>query len=343
MEKPNPPPTLDAVAQHAGVSKMTASRALRNTGRVNADTRQRILAMAEALGYRPNPLVQTLMAGVRRRRIEQSVNIAWVTTFPEGTPPPAPVQVMEAAARARCREQGYELDRIHIHAPGLTLPTITRIFTARGIRAAIIGPLQRPGEIAHFPFDVYAVAAIGRSLNQPALHYTMAHHFHAMTRTLDELTSRGYRRIGLLQSSEMNTRAEQSTRMVFEHHCLRSGVDPLTASQIYDQWKLRDVRAWLEAFQPDAILVDHPQVFPFLVEAGVPIGAGSGVAALSWQEGHPDCAGIRQPFAALAAGAVDMVVAQLHRNERGIPARPKAMLFEGDWVEGTTLRPRPSA
>jgi LacI family transcriptional regulator len=43
--------TLAAVAAHAGVSRATASLVLRGTGRVSADTRQRVLASMTELGY----------------------------------------------------------------------------------------------------------------------------------------------------------------------------------------------------------------------------------------------------------------------------------------------------
>ena len=35
----------------------------------------------------------------------------------------------------------------------------------------------------------------------------------------------------------------------------------------------------------------------------------------------------------IAANAVDLVVAQLHRNERGIPAISTALLLDGAWRE----------
>jgi DNA-binding LacI/PurR family transcriptional regulator len=48
------PITLKDIAQHCGLNVMTVSLALRNVpGRVNADTRARILAAAELLGYDP--------------------------------------------------------------------------------------------------------------------------------------------------------------------------------------------------------------------------------------------------------------------------------------------------
>lgn len=341
MKKPTHHPTLDAVARHAGVSKMTASRALRNTGRVSAETIQRVTAAAEELGYRPNPLVQTLMAGVRRQKIEQAANIAWVTTYPEDSSPPASVQAIEDAARERCWELGYGLDKIHIGDPNLTLHSIPRIFATRGIRAAIIGPMQYPGEITTFPFEAFAVAAVGRSLSEPALNYTMAHHFHAMSRMLEEFTRRHYRRIGFLQSLETDKRFEHGALMVFEHYCLQNGVNPLLAHQSYESWSRADYRAWFDAFQPDAIIFDLPQVAETFVDSNIQVGKAVGVATMSWQAQYPDCAGILHPFAALGGGAVDLVVAQLHRNERGIPKHQKAMLFEGNWIEGKTLPPCP--
>ena len=44
-------PTLKDLAKHSNVSLMTASRAMRGVGRVNADTRRRILEAAAKLGY----------------------------------------------------------------------------------------------------------------------------------------------------------------------------------------------------------------------------------------------------------------------------------------------------
>ncbi len=331
-------PTLAAVAQRAGVSKMTASRALRNTGRVSAETIRRVTAAAKELGYRPNPLVQTLMAGVRNQRIEQSVNIAWTTTFPATGTMPLPVQAIEDGARERALELGYELVRFHIDDAELTETTVRRIFEARGIRAAVIGPMQHPGPIPNFPFGHFPMAAVGRSLSHPALHYTMAHHFHAMDQVLRELVRRGYQRIGFLQSSEMDIRAEHGTQMVFEHHCLRTGMDPRQARQFYDGWRGPEYLAWFETFLPDVIIVDSSPIFRYLAGAGVPVGAAVGVATLSWQAAYGQCTGIRQPYAMLGSGAVDLVVAQLHRNEWGIPERPKAMLFGGEWVEGNSLR-----
>lgn len=49
------------VAREAGVSAQTVSRALNNKGEISPDTRERVLATVERLGYRPNTLARGLV------------------------------------------------------------------------------------------------------------------------------------------------------------------------------------------------------------------------------------------------------------------------------------------
>ena len=56
-------PTLRDVAARAGVSAMTVTRVLREDPRVSAETRKRVLAAVEALGYRPNAAARSLRLG----------------------------------------------------------------------------------------------------------------------------------------------------------------------------------------------------------------------------------------------------------------------------------------
>lgn len=56
-------PTIYDVARTAGVAASTVSRAFSTPGRVNEETRERILAVAADLGYRPNPHARALLSG----------------------------------------------------------------------------------------------------------------------------------------------------------------------------------------------------------------------------------------------------------------------------------------
>ncbi|RBM21864.1 LacI family transcriptional regulator [Prauserella sp. PE36] len=57
------PATIYDVARMAGVSPSTVSRALNKPGRINAGTEHRIREIAEAIGYRLNPLARALPTG----------------------------------------------------------------------------------------------------------------------------------------------------------------------------------------------------------------------------------------------------------------------------------------
>jgi LacI family transcriptional regulator len=58
--------TVDDVAREAGVSTATAARALGGYGSVRETTRERVVAAAERLGYRPNSLARSMITGSTR-------------------------------------------------------------------------------------------------------------------------------------------------------------------------------------------------------------------------------------------------------------------------------------
>jgi LacI family transcriptional regulator, repressor for deo operon, udp, cdd, tsx, nupC, and nupG len=59
-------PTIVDVAEAAGVAPSTVSRTFSRPGRVNRHTRDHVVAVAERLGYAPNPAAQALESGRTR-------------------------------------------------------------------------------------------------------------------------------------------------------------------------------------------------------------------------------------------------------------------------------------
>lgn len=63
MAKPGKAPTLNDVAELAGVSRATASRALAGYGRISAATVRVVEVAAQKLGYKPNEVARAMRAG----------------------------------------------------------------------------------------------------------------------------------------------------------------------------------------------------------------------------------------------------------------------------------------
>jgi LacI family transcriptional regulator len=61
-----PAPTISEVAAAAGVGRATVARTLGGYGSVSPTTRDRILAVAERLGYRPNSIARSMTTGQTR-------------------------------------------------------------------------------------------------------------------------------------------------------------------------------------------------------------------------------------------------------------------------------------
>jgi DNA-binding LacI/PurR family transcriptional regulator len=74
MGKKNKKPTIYDVARHAGVSITTVSRMLNDSDKVNSDTRKRILASIDALGFIPK-------AEARARAMQKNGRIGVITPF----------------------------------------------------------------------------------------------------------------------------------------------------------------------------------------------------------------------------------------------------------------------
>src|SRR5512143_965639 len=74
MEKKNKNPTIYDVAKHAGVSITTVSRMLNDPNKVNPETRKRVLASIDTLGFVPK-------AEARARAMQKNGRIGVITPF----------------------------------------------------------------------------------------------------------------------------------------------------------------------------------------------------------------------------------------------------------------------
>lgn len=161
---------------------------------------------------------------------------------------------------------------------------------------------------------------------------------YAITRmAIREAERAGYRRIGIALDAYVDNIAEGRFLAAYFHweESIRSKdrVPHFSTIHFCKEMFCR----WYEAARPEVVICIDERVLDWLREMKVQVPETTGVIHLDWKEGSR-LSGIRQKHEATAAAAVDLIVGQLNRNDRGIPTYPKAVLLGGEWVQGTTTR-----
>ena len=102
-----------------------------------------------------------------------------------------------------------------------------------------------------------------------------------------------------------------------------------------------DFVAWFRSHRPDVIVADRPRALRWLKNLGMRVPQDVGHALLSKPHSDDEHSGIDESSHRLGAVAVDTLVAMLHQSARGVPALTQAVLLEGCWNAGTTVRAVP--
>lgn len=347
MSTPNPGTalTMSDLAKAAGVSKMTVSLALRGHAKISAATRDRIRALAEKMGYRPNPLVQTLMANLRSTRpANYHSTIAWVTAFPtrDGWSSHCVHRHYHQGAVSHAAALGYKIETFWALAPRMTGAALTRMLRARGIRGVIIPPVADPGTRLDIDWTHFSCATIGYSFTEPRLHRAAANLREGMTRALAECERRGFKRIGFALPAKTDARVNHSWLagyLAWQQFIPKNNrLPPLIALSPLEN----HLPAWLKTHRPEVIISPNFEFLEWLPELGKRVPEDISLVTLSYPDDEDasvaHISGINQNNITIGEAAVDLVVSQLQHNDTGIPDHPRVMLIDGFWNEGTTLK-----
>jgi LacI family transcriptional regulator len=328
--------SLRAIASAAKVSLMTVSYALRNSPQVSADERARIQSLAEKMGYRPDPLLTHLMQHLRSQRVLKSAgNLGVLQTLD------APfVKRLVQGATARAARLGYNLDHIDLRAYSGRAQALTRMLLARGISGLLLAPTANPARYETLlDWSRFAAVAMTYSVVDPRVHRVVTHHFDNAVRTFALLHQRGFKRVALAMTQDMEFRANHSYSGAYFRTASASGNEILPILFL-DDTSRRGLRTWFEEHRPDAIVTANAHQVREILLPGLGVRACAKVAFAALDYEQPaGIAGIDQRFEIIGSHALDAVVAQIHRNEKGLPENPTIAMVEGHWVEERGLYP----
>ncbi|MDF3055918.1 MAG: LacI family transcriptional regulator [Rariglobus sp.] len=319
---------------------MTVSRALRNDPAISPETTKRVRVAAAKIGYRPNPLISAYGASLRAgHRAKSPPLIAFFTAAAteHGWRKAHYSRGIYDGAEARAVQLGYGLSPIWIAQPGMTERRLDQILRARGVQGVIVGTME---PLSRVPLDWarFAVAVAGYTLAHPAFHRVASNHSQTMTLVLRMLAERGYRRIGLALSERTDQRTDHLILGSYRAwQFLQPREEEIAPCYQREPDEEQFVR-WLEESRPEVVMITERIMHSWLQKRGLKIPGELGVVLLEPDRMLQGLACIQRDFAAMGAALVDLVVDQLHRNERGVPAVPKIVSVATTWREGRSIR-----
>lgn len=345
---PSPPasPRLKDIATAAGVSIMTVSLALRNHTSLPLRTRNRIKKIAGQLGYRPDPNISRLMERVRAAKPSSSGTVLAYLTAHENRSAwkfiPTQRDYHDGAAK-RAYELGYTLEEFWLREPGMTEQRLSRILRNRGIEGALVAPLQQPGKLfQRFHWRHFSVVELGYSLRSPVLHRCCNQQFQSMMLLLKNLAEAGYRRIGLSMGPGQDERANHHWRAAYlATQSLLPRMDLHGLPMLFGdngRWTRASFTAWLDAANPDVVVTVGTDAQQWLAELGLTTPGDIGLANVDINETMPGVTGVNQNALQVGAAAVDLLLSQMRTGERGLPAIPRSLMVDGNFVQGTTTK-----
>lgn len=339
--------TLKAIAERLGYSKNTISLALRNNPQIPEKTRNKIKKTAEEMGYQTNAVVSHLMAQLRASQTPRfQAKLALINAHQDRdafrSHPTIPNYVYGCERRAK--QRGYSFDRFWLHDPKLTPDGFIRILKTRNIQGLIIVGLMSTNRLPK-PFtkvwEEFPVAITGVQTRNPTLSFCCVDHYDLARRAVNRGLGLGYKRPALVLDDVIDQLVEQRFTAGF-----KSGLQAISKAQYIEpfmNWGSEEedkqsFQKWYKKHKPDIIFILYNTILDWLEEMNVRVPEDVGVAQLEWRESRPNIAGMDQHNHLTGEAVVDMVINQIHNNERGIPKFPLSTLIGSSWIEGDSVQ-----
>jgi len=334
------PPSINTLARALGLSRTTISDALRGKGRVSPATIRRVQQAAKAIGYRPNPLVATVLGAINRAtRAPFRGALAVIDICEQGHPHGPFPRELVAGAKARALEMGFSVAEFSVGEDQLSWPRIDTILQARGVLGAIILPTWFEPDISALDWSKYAGIYTDYVSAGPELHSVCCDHYGSMLALLDTLAARGYRRPGLLLQRRRDERIGRRQSAAFcafqSARAARDFIPPLITTEVPEL--ATEFAPWFRAHRPDVVLSHFVETRDW-IRACAP-AVPPGFVLLNILHKTFPCAALDLQPRILGARAAEMVVGQILRNEFGVPAWPSRTTVQARFVDGPTVRP----
>lgn len=322
--------TMRQIAEEAGVSVQAVSLALRGHPTVSQKLRRRVRAIADRLGYRPDPALSALVDHRRFGRSAEPSTLAVVANVRlREFAKPEFVRLLLRGARWRAERLGYRM--AYFAQPDFGgMASLSRALEARGVRGVLLLPLEETVPVeGELVWDRFCVVSTDTAWSKRELLCVKVDHGANARLALEALWAAGSRQIALLVRPTLAEKNHRAYHAAYLDFALTHGMEPVIFPET-KAWSPPNVRAWFAGLGVDTLLTCGPH---FREWAGDAV-RGRIIAELHLPAGERHRPGVRQNEALVGAVAVDQLHGMLVSHQPGVLRHPWSVLVPGRWAGG---------
>ena len=336
-------PSIRDLAKACGISRTTASAALRGMPGVSEETRKKIKRLAEKIGYIADPKVAQVMSYIANPKGRRALQTIALVGAPElYNPPPwlnnGLLNRFYNGVKQRTLKLGYGFETFWMEEPNLTKRRLAEIMYSRGIDGfVLVLDYGKDPTSIDFDYDKFAVSVIGTSLIWPQLYAAEGNLHQGMMLAMSKAASYGYKRPGLLIRNSESGRADHTWEAGYYFSQSRLLEENRIPIKNFTRDDTSGIREWYDRHRPDVIIGHQPPGIRLLNENHISVPKDVAFIALEMHDMNSDIAGVNIQPENIGAVAVDLLALQFKTNQKGIPEVPQTVLIDCEWHDGTTL------
>lgn len=316
--------TIKDIAREAGVGSTSVSRALNDQPGLSQETRQRILAVARAMDFEPNPHARSLKMKDQRRLVAVIVK----------GPPNTMFQVMVDELSRVLRQRGYTLETARATNAENEYAVARRIIGAdKPAGVILLGGTVRPDneEVQRLGCP-FVLCTIPELQGVPAEHYSSVRvdEYRAVALQVEALVERGHRRIAYIGMPPGECSSGAVRMQAFIDVMASLGLDCPPELQLWEESDLDRYYTFEYGHRLTTELLDRSHDVTAICGASDAIALGAHKAILerglripedfavvgfdgteqaTWV--HPELATVRQPMEEMVAAACTLLFEQI--------------------------------
>lgn len=350
MQRAKKKVSISDIAKIVGVSKNAVSLALRNSRSISKETTQKILFVANKLGYVRNEEVSRVMSQIKSSfDTKFFTTIALINANPDKdafknhpTIPEYVKGIYEAAKR-----ESFAINEFWLYDKKLNGASLSRILSSRGISGGIIVGLMQNNKLPQRFNEVwkkFKFVVTGVRTYNPTFDFVSTDHFLLAYKATTEAIKRGYKRPALMLDKTIDDLIEGR----FTGGYLKAQLKLPKADRLEPFFAVKKAREdrnifykWFRENSPDAIITLYNSPLDWLSDIGVQVPRDIALIQLEWRKGEPFWSGMNQRNDLVGESAVEHLSKILRQSNYTKKESVKAILISPEWVESkTTAAPK---